>query len=394
MSRTRRSRVRGVSLFEAVVALAVMGFGMLGVAAMQTSLRHNADVARQRAEAVRLASQSLEQARAYSIVNTDPAGVKRAYADIVAGAASTAASSNAVFTRTVSVNESVAWRGKTVQVRVTWQDRTDAAQEVLLATQIHRVPPEVAASLIIPGNNTATQTPLQRNPTIPFGAIPIGGGKSEFTPPGGGGVTWIFDNSTGLIERRCSPGCTTLFARLLAGYITFAVDPATAPTSSASENPFSAALPVTLSIAQTAPVGASAGECFYENLPTLPSGGGVVAYYCMVRVLASSGTQSLWSGRSTVQGLTLATAVTDPSLGAMKVCRYTAYRNNNAVGTGVPQITNQDHPLDYELVNSNLINQNFLVIAAGSGTTAYTCPDDDPATVTANGRTWHHQPPS
>lgn len=64
-----RARSRGVSLIEAVVALAVMGFGMLGIAAMQSSLRQNSDIARQRAEAARLASEAIEAMRSYSVVN-------------------------------------------------------------------------------------------------------------------------------------------------------------------------------------------------------------------------------------------------------------------------------------------------------------------------------------
>ena len=76
---------RGVSLMEAVVAMAVMGFGMLGVAAMQSSLRQNADIARQRAEAVRLAQDVVERYRGYSVIATG--GTKRAYDDISTPAA-------------------------------------------------------------------------------------------------------------------------------------------------------------------------------------------------------------------------------------------------------------------------------------------------------------------
>ena len=51
---------RGVSLIEALVALAVMAFGLLGVVGMQSTLRVNADVSRQRAEAVRMAQEKME----------------------------------------------------------------------------------------------------------------------------------------------------------------------------------------------------------------------------------------------------------------------------------------------------------------------------------------------
>ena len=56
-----RSRSQGVSLFEALVALAVMAFGILGIVGLQMSLRQNADVSKQRAEAVRIALEITDQ---------------------------------------------------------------------------------------------------------------------------------------------------------------------------------------------------------------------------------------------------------------------------------------------------------------------------------------------
>ncbi len=62
--RRRHPRQRGISLIEAVVALAVMAFGMLAFVGLQSSLRFNGDVAKQRAEAVRIAQEAIEQWRA------------------------------------------------------------------------------------------------------------------------------------------------------------------------------------------------------------------------------------------------------------------------------------------------------------------------------------------
>jgi Tfp pilus assembly protein PilV len=59
--RLHRTHSRGVSLVEAMVALAVMAFGMLAEVGVQTTLRLNADVAKQRSEATRIAQETLER---------------------------------------------------------------------------------------------------------------------------------------------------------------------------------------------------------------------------------------------------------------------------------------------------------------------------------------------
>ena len=51
--RSFRPLQRGISLVEALVAMLVMSFGMLAIVGLQATLRLNADVAKQRAEAVR-----------------------------------------------------------------------------------------------------------------------------------------------------------------------------------------------------------------------------------------------------------------------------------------------------------------------------------------------------
>ncbi|MBK9136249.1 MAG: prepilin-type N-terminal cleavage/methylation domain-containing protein [Betaproteobacteria bacterium] len=80
MTTARRPVGRGISLIEALVAMAIMAFGMLGVVGMQATLRANADAAKQRSEATRLAEEKIEQWRSFSVLPTTT-GVK-AFADI------------------------------------------------------------------------------------------------------------------------------------------------------------------------------------------------------------------------------------------------------------------------------------------------------------------------
>lgn len=409
MSITARRTSRGVSLVEAVVALAVMGFGMLGVAAMQSSIRYNADVARQRAEAVRVANEAIEVMRSYATVT---ASGKVDYTDIATGIPALVATiplpasvvgTNATYTRTVTVFDTPAQNRKTVQVTVSWLDRTNTQQDVRFSTEIHRSPPELAASLIVPGTGGgwASQAPLGRHRAIPRTAVPNIDGTSSFNPPGSGSLTWVFNNATGVIEKVCNPTCVTNFGYLLAGYISFATT-AMPPTSAHSEAPPDDALPAFTTTPPTAGVAINLSapaspaflpSCFQELLPGLPAPTKVIAYYCIVPGQTSSSTaQVTWSGQSTLTGLSLAATMADPSLGAYKVCRYTTQLTNGTIGSGAPALTNSDHPFAYLGVTTSLVNQNFLVIGAGDGSTAFGCPDDNLSTPVVNGRTWQHQP--
>ena len=404
-----RVHSRGVALIEALVALAVMAFGMLGVAAMQSSLRQNADLARQRAEAVRLAEASIEQLRAYSVIET-VAG-RTAYNDAVASPApaENIAGANATYTRTVTITPEAAQNRKTIDVLVIWSDRATNQHQVRLSSIIHRTPPELAGSLIIPGCCTAGQLVGGTNSTILDGAVPDpdNPGQSIFTPPQPSSpnpVRWVFNNTTGMITQRCQTSCSAaIYGRLLAGYIAFSTGNSQ-PTAAQAESPSSNAQPgVGIEIADQAlpnplafPGSPGPWECFVESLPASPATPKTRAYYCMIQVLSAD--NFLWSAQSRVTGLSLASSINDDHDNRFRVCRYTPYRNNNGVGTGSPALTNEDHPFRYLLVSSNLVNQNFLVIRAGDDDDAFNCPADFVPSAgqlnLVNGNTWHHQPSS
>lgn len=401
-------RSQGVSLIEALVALAVMGFGMLGIVALQMSLRSNSDHSRQQAEAMHIASDYLERARAYSVIATDPLGGKQAYDDIADEGPISIAGINATYSREVSVRNSADLAYKTVQVRVSWSDRAGAAQQLELASLIHRTPPELAGSLILPSAEGFNGSgPGGRHWSIPAAAVDIAGNKSEFAPPGGGTVRWIFDRTSGLVVQHCEFGsCANISGRLLHGFIDFATTP-TQPTVMDAENPPGTALPgVSITVNQSAPTGAAAPECHVDALSTVAS-----EYFCLVQVTTPTGPSSRWSGRSLLAGIPLASSVSDPSAASFRVCRYTPVQGcDPAVGdtiwgaagqaahcTGASPtpwrpMRNSDHPLDYSAVGESLVNQNFLVIRAGDGTVIFDCPADDPSTPFINGNTRLHQP--
>lgn len=228
-------------------------------------------------------------------------------------------------------------------------------------------------------------------------------------------MVWIFNNASGWIQGACtSPPCGFINGRLLSGYISFATGP-TAPGSAESEAPPSPALagftstprsagiafmeprPALPGIPWTPPPPTASPQCYYEALPPAPAVAKAIAYYCLVYVHYTTAPPNSWGARTELDlGPTapLASSIADTTPSAYRVCRYTAERNHNLVGTGTPPLRNGGHPYDYKAVRENLVNQNFLVIRAGDGVNAFDCPDDTPLTPLVNGRTWHHQPAS
>ena len=396
--RSLRRSPRGVSLIEALVAMAVMAFGMLGLAGLQASLRGNSDQARQRSEAVRIAQANLENLRSFSVLNA--AAGRRSFDQIVSAAAAdvTPAGSNTNFTMQTIVTDpdpldvlSVA-RHKRVVVDVAWADRNNLAQNVRFGTIVSATPPEIAGAMAAPADASPVQQTSGRNIAIPVGAVDQGDGTSKFTPPGAAaGFSWTFNNVTGFITQICIGAiCVDYNAVLLSGFVNFATG-ASAPTVADAETPPSnilqngAGATVSVSVTLTAPVAGSLG-CYHLV------GVSNVAYFCAIPVDAPS---PYWSGRANVNlpaGFTMAGSIDDDHDNRFRVCRYTVAAARVLPHPAVPPLRNEDHPLNYVFVRGPLTNQNFLVIRAGDDHDPFECPADDPSSPYVNGNTWHHQP--
>lgn len=387
---TRLRSTRGVSLIEALVALAVMAVGLLGVVGMQASLRSSTDVSRQRAEAVRMAQESMEELRAFGRLDGAPVG-EHDYDKIVSGTDTPAAPAgfNTSFSRTVTVPAVAASapRMKTVQVRVDWLDRHTATggtpESVTLTSAVARAAPEISASLGLPGDRAGTQRPRGRNPVIPQEAInQSSGGTSVFTPPGGGGATFIFNNTTGLIVQAC-PGatsCSLVPSTLLSGYVRFA-RASPQPDNAEAETPTGAVLSgVGISVVLTQPIVGTVVCVMGSAIGT------AVPYYCavpLVEPVPQPTSPYSWTGTSHVTGIAQAADATTVLASGYRVCRYTP---------GATVMSNIAHPQQYLGVRETLTNQNFLVISA-----AHTCPTDTALaspTPLVNGNTvWQPPPP-
>ena len=391
-------RPRGGSLVETLVALAVLALGVAATVRLQGELRLSAEAARQRAEAVRLAQEAIEASRAFSTIA--PAAGRIAYADLVTAAPATIAGAthNTAFTLARTVDDHAAAptspRLKTLAVDVTWTDRRGEPHAVALRTAIAGVPPELSGLLAVAGDGPRPRLGGGRHPAIPLEAVDTGT-TSRFEPPPADDATtddalaWIFDNRSGLITSRCTSSgeCTATAAWLLAGHVRFATGlvPPTAADAELPPGPLEITAEqlaaVRVVVERTAPV-VDRVACRVQRR------GDHLRYFCALPVAGDAGAVPRWSGRSLVVGLPLAADRLDARADAFRVCRYTRARRH----AEVPGIANHDHPLDYADVVEPTGQQNFLVIRAGDGFHAFDCPDDDPATVWVDGRTWHHQP--
>lgn len=400
LARSRPAAARGVSLVEALVALAVMAFGVLGVVGVQMTLRANSDVAKQRAEAVRIAQGALEKWRAFTTLSSSPAlpaGHTMAYDMVSSSGATTLAIADTNTTYTLRMTVPATPSGlppvKTMQARVEWNDRAGQLQSVELTSRLAGILPDVSGSLSIPSKSLLNKQIQNRHSAIPVSATDIGGGSSLFTPPGSGAVSWTFSNTTGLITSVCNPypsSCVATDAALLAGYIVYAGSPATGTWSyeSVVDALPSGVLGARLTLNVSSPAGAT-WSCYYQT-----SNPAAIAYYCAVSLSATP--PQTWSGRSTIDTTTLAiSASAGVSASQYRVCRYTPDPSTDTPTTGSPAVTNnQAHPLDYAGVGRSLTNQNFVVIPAGNGSSAFSCPLDDSSTPFVDGDTRAHQPPN
>ncbi len=424
------TRSAGVSLIEALVALAVLSVGMVGVVGVQGTLRQNADLAKQRSEAVRIAQEDIERWRAYAQMDTDPSGDRRAYADLAVTPTPNPGSelvsglaTNTEFRLTRTVAETADASRKSVRVEVGWEDRAGRPQSVVLHTHIARTDPSLVAGVVnaLPFSMPQLR-PLGRHGAIPAAARDLGGGKSGFVPPAGGGAAattaWVFDNVSGLITGVCAvaagttsasltaeqvAGCRdNTLAHLLSGYVRFTGGPG-APTAAEAESPSGAArnLDIELTIA-----GGRVPTCFDDAPLTAAQAAGrtFVTYYCAI---PADATRS-WAGYSTivplafpgVAGSAWSIPVSRPAPGSAfthRLCRYTPATSDTQV------VPNWQHPWKYRIEYADpgrqrqplpmppLTNQNFLVVPIAHG-----CPADGPANPAAgdlvNSNTLEHRP--
>ncbi|MBI5258324.1 MAG: hypothetical protein HY855_17600 [Burkholderiales bacterium] len=200
---------RGVSIIEALIAMAVMAFGMLALVGVQSTMRFNADVARQRAEAARIAEQEVERLRSFVTVGTGSTDSTEFDALATADASTVnLAQANTEFTVTRTVVNGTDGLQRAVNVTVSWVDRGGTTRNVIVRDLVSRVDPALSGLLSTVRKLSAVGRRNNRHPTIPPRAHDLGDGASIFKPQENGTVAWVFDNITGEITHVCSVSTT------------------------------------------------------------------------------------------------------------------------------------------------------------------------------------------
>lgn len=348
-------RQTGSSLLEALVALAAASLGLVVLAGAQASLHLQADVVRERAEAVRLAEGEVERLRSFDSGAAWSALAALPATEAMAGASNT----SFVLQRQLAFHDSPGWLA--TQVRLQWTDRHGQPASVTLRTTVAGTPPSLSGRLALPPRLPGATGTESRSAGVPPDAVDLGDGRSRWQPPGTDGLAWVFDNASGEVVADCRlladgtlADCSPLAGWTVRGEVAFATGEE-AGTAEAQRPP-SPALDLDLQLTLHAGLSAT---CVDDS--GSPADARRVRFSCLV-VPAPSG---VWSGRLDVQPVGRPVA---DGIDAYRVCRYSAdYDRRNG-------IANAEHPLDYESVAGPLSHQNFLVIRGD-----HACPVDTPS---------------
>lgn len=350
--RAARAAVAGFTLLEALIALAISGFGLIAVARLQIGLQAESDLAKQLSEATFLGQRRIEELRAFQQVTAATAGQLAAggwgYGNIASGS-QTVAGTNASYTVSWRVSDAAASVPyKNGLVNVAWTDRRGNAQVASLSTMIGGNDPASSLGLTVPPSGTPVRKPKNRDLNVPVPAVDIGNGTSYFTPPGAPStLKIIFSNTTGRVTKRCNGSgtdwtawsCTSVDAYLVSGYV------------SVKSSNLTLNSPIDLTFALSE---GSLDGCYDDSGLATKTYAGYITYTCLVTGNdhdTNPLTPSRWSGRSDIAGIAIGTTSS-----ANKVCRYSADYD------GAGGITNYEHPATYANVTESLENQNFTIV--------------------------------
>lgn len=375
----------GFSIIEALISLIIMGFGILSLSGMQISLSRNADDAKQRTEAVRLAQEKIEFFRSYTGIAATLVGQGTASGIALNWNALTSSTdtitTNAFFTRSWTLGGSIGDSMRSLTVSVDWTDRAGQAQAVSLSTVLSKTDPADSGFLGFPlPENTNLKRPKNRNLDIPIFAIDLGNGNSALSF--GPDKFVLFSNISGDVVQVCLPtlarapttaqiiasltgaetsNCITVSGFIVAGYI--------ARDSSVSNTDWNVITnglgidysDITRNAADSIPITCQLGDAINQN--TGESIANYKYYLCVIPLatptpVLTENRPYNWSGTVLIAG----PSVWHGANNKYFICRYQYTANNYLTDP------NQQNVQPYVEVNKSIDQQNYLIAATGNAT--------------------------
>ncbi|MDP2368041.1 type IV pilus modification PilV family protein [Rhodoferax sp.] len=395
MNPTRRGQL-GFTIIEALISLAIMGFGILSLAGLQAALSRNADDAKQRTEAARLAQERIESFRSFTGIDSTVVGPGTTSATALNWNALTGGTdtitTNAVYARTWTLGGSSGDPLRALTVRVAWLDRAGESQAVALSSILSKTDPADSGFLGFPlPQNTNLKRPKNRNLDIPIPAIDLGTGESA-VKFGTAGQYVLFGNNTGDVVKMCTPtlqdsptnqqvidaltstdasirNCIETSGYIVAGYVQ-----RHSSVSAVDWSAIESGLGIDFSGVTRNAAGSAGITCQFGNALNQNNGNIIPDYkyyLCVVPLVAPATPPSVngpynWSGTIRVSG----PAAWRASANKYFVCRYQYQATNSLTDP------NQRNVQPYVEVSKSIDQQNYLVAttANATSTSAPTCP--------------------
>lgn len=124
---------RGIGLLETMMVIVFVAIGIVAIIKFQHTLIYNTNTTQQQANATRVALNKLEQLRDFSTLTTTTGYI--AYNDIATGT-STQTVGNTTYSLSWTVTNNASPPYKTLDITVTWTDRTGGSQSIRLVTRV------------------------------------------------------------------------------------------------------------------------------------------------------------------------------------------------------------------------------------------------------------------
>lgn len=138
-------RNRGQTLVEVLAALVIIVISVIALIRFQNYLAYDNSLSLQRSDAMLIAQSKMESLRDFDVLNPTPG-----YTDYqaISSGSSTSAGTTTSYTLTWTVTTNTAPDYKTITVTVSWTDRRNTNQSVVLVSHVAGIQPSNSAGIM------------------------------------------------------------------------------------------------------------------------------------------------------------------------------------------------------------------------------------------------------